>query len=576
MAESLADGAGLELEAHDRRTGLQKVSRAEISEEHLDFDEEETLKGDTFEPLAQLDDRPAAKTQLSPLNTSITRPTQSGSPYSIFSTREKWVIVGLSSLAGIFSPIGSNIYVPAIPSLADAFHVSNEKINLTVTLYLVFQAVTPAIWGAASDSYGRRPVYLIILLIFIGGCMGTALCPTDSYWLLMLMRAVQSTGGSAVIAIGTGVIADVAVPQERGKFLGVFSLGTNFGPSIGPFLGGMLAYTLGWRSIFWFLLITSAVTYVLVALFLRETLRSLVGNGSIAPPPWNRTLLDIYNTPKVKTDTEEVEVTLPEKPKRAPFKPWASFMLAFEPDLFMMFFYASIFYSLWYAVLTIFSTLLRDNYHVSEIVIGLCYFPHGLCAGLVSFGTGRIMDVVYRREKRRVGGDHREKPEEFRLERVRFVFFPPSICLLVISTICLGWSFEAKAPIAVPIILNTLVGISLGFLTTVTVYGLDLFPGQGGAATATFNLLRCILGAVTVSVVQIINTRFGAGWTFVILSGVSLSGTPLPLVVLKYGPGWRIKRWKNAKVKSEADRISEMRRLEGVRAGQGDEEERAK
>ena len=81
--------------------------------------------------------------------------------------------------------------MPAIPTLAQAFHVSNEKINLTVTIYLVFQAVTPAIWGAASDSYGRRPVYLIILLIFVGGCIGTAVCPTDAYWLLMLMRAVQ-------------------------------------------------------------------------------------------------------------------------------------------------------------------------------------------------------------------------------------------------------------------------------------------------------------------------------------------------------------------------------------------------
>ena len=121
-------------------------------------------------------------------------------------------------------------------------------------------------------------------------------------------------------------------------------------------------------------------------------------------------------------------------------------------------------------------------------------------------------------------------------------------------------------------------------LLVVTVYGLDLFPGQGGAATATvslafipsfspcwlippkFNLLRCILGAVSVSVVQIINTSVGAGWTFVILSGVALAGTPLPLIVLKYGPEWRIRRWRTVKLKQQADRVLEMRRLEALSA----------
>lgn len=53
-------------------------------------------------------------------------------------------------------PISSNIYVPAIPTLSSAFNVSPEKINLTVTVYLIFQGLTPAFWGAAADAYGRR------------------------------------------------------------------------------------------------------------------------------------------------------------------------------------------------------------------------------------------------------------------------------------------------------------------------------------------------------------------------------------------------------------------------------------
>lgn len=87
-----------------------------------------------------------------------------------------------------------------------------------------------------------------------------------------------------MIAIGTGVIADIAMPQERGKYIGAFNLTNTFGtasePSlnrparrvraliialcdaVGPVLGGVLAYTLGWRSIFWFLTILCAVALV--------------------------------------------------------------------------------------------------------------------------------------------------------------------------------------------------------------------------------------------------------------------------------------------------------------------------
>ena len=54
------------------------------------------------------------------------------------------------------------------------------------------------------------------------------------------------------------------------------------------------------------------------------------------------------------------------------------------------------------------------------------------------------------------------------------------------------------------------------------------------------------------SIVQVINTAIGAGWTFVLLSGVAALGTPLPIIVIKYGPGWRLKRMQKAKLKELA------------------------
>lgn len=126
-------------------------------------------------------------------------------PYSSFSPGIKWVVAGLGGISAIFSPISvrtptpnltqSNIFVPAIPTIAAAFHRSLGDISLAVTVYLIFQAVTPSFFGAASDSYGRRPIWLLTMSIYLGGCIGLALCPTSAFWALLLLRAVQSTGG---------------------------------------------------------------------------------------------------------------------------------------------------------------------------------------------------------------------------------------------------------------------------------------------------------------------------------------------------------------------------------------------
>lgn len=81
--------------------------------------------------------------------------------------------------------------MPAIPTLSREFNRGEEQISLAVTVYLVFQAITPSLFGALSDSYGRRPVYLLTLTLYLGANVGLALCPTSAFWLLLVLRALQ-------------------------------------------------------------------------------------------------------------------------------------------------------------------------------------------------------------------------------------------------------------------------------------------------------------------------------------------------------------------------------------------------
>lgn len=73
--------------------------------------------------------------------------------------------------------------------------------------------------------------------------------PTNAYWLLMVLRCLQSAGSASTIAIGAGVVSDISTPEERAGFFGFFTLGPMVGPAIGPIIGGGLAQGLGWRFV---------------------------------------------------------------------------------------------------------------------------------------------------------------------------------------------------------------------------------------------------------------------------------------------------------------------------------------
>ncbi|KAK8861358.1 hypothetical protein IAR55_002177 [Kwoniella newhampshirensis] len=493
-------------------------------------------------------------------------------PYSSFSAKYKLLIVGIGSIAAVFSPISSNIFVPAIPTLAQAFHKSESDISQAVTVYLVFQAVTPSFFGSMSDSFGRRPLYIGTLIIYVGANIGLALMPTSAYWLLIVLRALQATGGSAVISIGFGCLTDVAEPRERGRYAAYFQLGAMAGPAFGPLLGGILTQGLGWRSIFWFLTIGTGVILVPLILFLPETLRSLVGDGSIPPPAFNASPLQLMRRRKMeKALSEKGEVGEEiERPPRKPYEPLSALTVLFIPEILLVFLWASLVYLEFYATLTVFSTALKDTYKLSEIKIGLCYLPSGVGTILAALINGRQIDYMYRKEERRVGGGFREKPDEFNIEWARLSCLIPFTLLFLISATAQGWCLEAKAPLAATLVVNFFVGLGSGTLGTVTVYGQDLVVGKGGAVSASFNLTRCIFGAIGTAVVQTMYKNLHAGWTFVLWTGLVIVFIPLPALVVKYGRGWRQARTAREQRKAKAKAEREVEKgLQKESAGEG-------
>ncbi|KAE9393308.1 MFS general substrate transporter [Gymnopus androsaceus JB14] len=476
-------------------------------------------------------------------------------PYSIYTKNEKWFLVLLIAISGLFSPLTSNVYFPAIPTIASAFHKSTELINLTVTMYMVFQGVSPMLFGTLADNVGRRIIYASCLLILSLTCVGLALTPTSDYWLLLVLRCLQSTGSASTIALGAGVIGDISETHERGGFYGVYQSGPLLAPAIGPVIGGLLAGTLGWRSIFWFLCISSGIAFLVVIIFLPETLRKIVGNGSIQASFIHRPLILIVGRHRIGTEPA------PPRPTGKRFQMKNPFAILKNLDITLILLFNGVVCAVYYAVTATISTLFAEAYpFLSEIQVGLCFLSigGGMFAGSLSAGkildwefrrVGRTLDV--RKSKSRPEGDlpltEKQKTgkydADFPIEEARLRLIPFSMVLFVGANLGYGWCIQRQVHIAVPLILHFIIGYtSIMVLTACGTFVVDLLPAQSSSVSACNNLLRGSLGAILVSVIDLIANALHPGWTFVLLGCVCAALTPIVFVVMKVGPRWRRRR----------------------------------
>jgi MFS family permease len=159
----------------------------------------------------------------------------SGPPYTVFSPSMKRWIVAMNCVAAFMSPITANIYFPAIPTLSRDLGVGVDQINLTLTTYMILQALSPTIFGDFGDIAGRRPAFIIAFLIYLGANIGLAL--QRNYAALLVLRMLQSGGSSGTIALVYAVVADIAPSSERGKWMGIVGSGITIGPAVGPVIG---------------------------------------------------------------------------------------------------------------------------------------------------------------------------------------------------------------------------------------------------------------------------------------------------------------------------------------------------
>ncbi|KAI9507806.1 MFS general substrate transporter [Russula earlei] len=488
--------------------------------------------------------------------------------YNVFTHREKLLIVRIASLAALFSPLTANIYFPAIPVISREFHKSVELINLTVTMYMILQGLSPMVWGTLSDRLGRRPIMFACLTTLSLSCVGLALVPTSAYWLLMVLRCLQAAGSASTFALGAGIIADISAPAERGGFFGIFGLGPLVGPAFGPVIGGALDQGLGWRAIFWFLCICSAICGLGLFLFLPETLRAIVGDGSISAGWIYMPSIPIIGRHRKMKESNE----------RPPRKSFTNPLLMFAyPDVFVLLLFNGTYYAVMYGVTASSSVVFENLYpYLTQTDLGLCFLPIGGGMVLGTWASGRFLDACYQKTMDDLilqapaqsveDVDALQGDPLFPIETARLQAFPYIISVYVVCVIGYGWSLHWRVTIAVPLILQFISKLftftAPGDAACMDSHRLFLRSRQASSITACVrtppmspphgsplnspfwqnNIVRCTMGAGMVSIMNPILVALGNGWAYTLLGGLCVLVSPFLYIDVRWGPMWRERR----------------------------------
>ncbi|KJK64116.1 Major Facilitator Superfamily protein [Aspergillus parasiticus SU-1] len=418
-------------------------------------------------------------------------------PYTAFSRPKRVFILAVVTVAGFLGPLAGNIYLPALPVLEHEFQVSAAAINATVSVFMAVFGFGPLFWSSYADWKGRRPLYLISLIVYIIANVLMAVLPTN-FGALVFLRIVQAFGSSAVVSMGAGTVADITEPKRRARAMSYFMLGPQCGPILGPILGGAIVGQASWRWIFAFLAILAVVLWLIMLLFQPETLRARVGNGK---PYSSKGWILWPPNPFSCLAPESERGPPPPKPTLKGY--WRLFTY---PPIGIVSVNAAILYSSYFGIAVQLPTALENVYHWDSTEVGAGYVAVGIAMVVGSIAGGRWSDWRRARMAKALGED-KVTPEARLRDQIG------GILLCAAGLAMFGW-FVDRAIHPAAVLVSTFLGMStsldvasLGFgmswiFVTTNAFLTECMRRQAAQAFALGNMLRSPAAAVTAAIIH--------------------------------------------------------------------------
>jgi DHA1 family bicyclomycin/chloramphenicol resistance-like MFS transporter len=171
---------------------------------------------------------------------------------------------------GMVGALAIDTYLPSMPAIGRAFAVGPVAVQQTLSVFLFMFAFMMLFYGTLSDSFGRRPVIVVALLVYTAASVGAAMAPT--FGALLLCRALQGMSAGAGSVIGQAIVQDRFVGADAQRIMSHVMMVFGLAPAVAPILGGWLFVSFGWRATFVFLAIFGALMLLVCLRLLPESL----------------------------------------------------------------------------------------------------------------------------------------------------------------------------------------------------------------------------------------------------------------------------------------------------------------
>jgi DHA1 family bicyclomycin/chloramphenicol resistance-like MFS transporter len=179
-------------------------------------------------------------------------------------------IVFILGLLAMLMPLSIDMYLPALPLIAEQFGVPAGSAQMTLSTYILGFAVGQLIYGPMADSIGRKPVILGGTLIFAAAAVACALAQTIDQ--LITMRFFHGLAAAAASVVINALMRDMYPREEFSRMMSFVMLVTTIAPLLAPMIGGAVLIWFSWHMIFWILAVAALLASAMIAFFIRETL----------------------------------------------------------------------------------------------------------------------------------------------------------------------------------------------------------------------------------------------------------------------------------------------------------------
>ncbi len=180
---------------------------------------------------------------------------------------QKYTLLLLSLV--LLAPLGIDLYLPTLPQIAEGLSTPVALVQTTIPLFLLIMGLGQLVSGPLVDNYGRKPIALLGLALYIAGSVIAATATT--FPLFLIARLVQGCAVCCSAVVAFSGVRDRLSGDDAARAYGFLNGALNIVPALAPLLGGILASAFDWRAPFWFLCAYATVVMLMVIIWLPET-----------------------------------------------------------------------------------------------------------------------------------------------------------------------------------------------------------------------------------------------------------------------------------------------------------------